>query len=195
MFWTDIVLFFAGLIVIALAFVLSQRLGNKPVQFGFDKLGLDLKADRLTFVLVVGLVLIGVGVFFRYQNYEAKLHNLDLQVEAFKSEHNKNLESLREELRQFKVYDLGLNIVFPNVPGEDVEKSFEIQIFTKKQNEAFALRDYKPITNFGETFVNLSNLNRGERVRIVALDKRNKTKWESNSDILVPETQIVMTKK
>lgn len=83
MFWGDTLLLFSGLLVIALALILSQRLGNRPVELGFDKLGLNLKADRLTFVLVVGLIMIGVGVFFRYQNYETELKKLQSRVQGF----------------------------------------------------------------------------------------------------------------
>jgi len=196
--WADLLLLFAGLSVIVAALLSSQRLGNRPVHFGFTRLGVDLKADRLTFVLMVGLMLIAVGVFFRYRNYEAELNKLQVQVEGFKpiqEEYNRNLDSLRIELRQFKVYDLGLKIVFPDVPGQEVEKYFEIQVLTQKQPEAFTLSNYKPVTNFGDTYVNLNNLSRGERVKIIAVDKRNSTKWESVNDILIPETEIQMKKK
>ena len=199
MFWSDTLLLFAGLTTIALALILSQRLGNKPVQFGLSKLGLDLKADRLTFVLVVGLMLIGVGVFFRYQDYEAKLEELRLKVENSKSLQEKNtdnLEMLKGELRHFKVYDLGLNIVFPNVPGEAVEKDFVIAVYTKKQDdEVYKRSDDEPRTDFGKTSVKLNNLSRGEKVKIVAVDRRDETKWESINEVVIPETQILMKKK
>lgn len=198
MFWADTILLFAGLFIIALALMLSQRLGNKPVEFGFDKLGLDLKADRLTFVLVVGLMMIGVGVFFRYRNYEAELKKFQMQVQGFEpvqQEYNRNLEALRGELQNFKVYDLSLEIDFPQIRGEDIKKHFAIEVYTKRQNDkAFELRSFKPSTDFDKTYVNLNNLYRGERVRIVAKDNRNNTEWLSN-EILIPEAQIQMKKK
>lgn len=195
MFWADTVLLFAGLVVIASALLLAQRLGNKPVQFGVTKLGLDLKADRLTFVLVVGLMLIGVGIFFRYQNYEALLKTLQVQVDAAKAAQTEHDKSLRELRNQFMVYDLGLNIVFPNVSGDDVEQYFEIEVHTKNESAGpFELSAYKPTTTFGRTYVNLNNLNRGAQVRIYAKDKRDNTKWTSTYDILIPETEIQMKK-
>lgn len=195
MFWADTVLLFAGLLVIALALLLAQRLGNRPVQFGFSKLGLDLKADRLTFVLVVGLILIGVGIFFRYQNYEALLKTLQVQVETSKAAQAKHDESLTELRNKFMVYDLGLNIVFPNVPGDDVETSFEIEVHTRRDvAETFQLSNYKPVTTYGKTSVYLNNLNRGAQVRIHAKDKRDNTKWTSVYDIMIPETEIQMRK-
>ena len=197
MFWSDVILLFSGLAVIALALFLSRRLGNRPIEFGFTKLGLDLKGDRLTFVLLVGLVLIGVGVFFRYQNYESELRKLQLQVEAFKpvqEEYNKNVQSLNEQLKQFKVYDLYLKIAFPGIQGAEVEKYFKIDVYTKSENDVFQLSNFKPITSFGETYVKLTNLNRGQKVRISARDTRNDTTWESVSDILIPEAQIEMRK-
>lgn len=198
MFWADTILLFAGLIVIALALILSQRLGNRPVELGFAKLGLDLKADRLTFVLIVGLIMIGVGVFFRYQNYEGELKKLQVQVQGFEpvqQEYNRNLESLRAELQNFKVYDLSLEIDFPNIPGEDIKQYFAIEVYTKRQSDkAFELRSFKPSTDFDKTYVSLNNLYRGERVRIVAKDNRDNTEWRSN-EILIPEAQIQMKKK
>jgi hypothetical protein len=198
MFWADVILFFAGLSLIALALILSRRLGNQPVQFGFTKLGLDIKADRLTFVLVIAVLLIGVGVFFRYQNYESQLKTLQAQVAGFgplQNQYSQNLQSLRDDLHEFKVYDLGLKIVFPNVSGSDVENFFEIQILTQREPQPFAISNYKPTTNYGETYVNLNNLNRGEKVRIMAKDKRDDTMWVSTNDILIPETEIQMKKK
>ena len=198
MFWADTILLFAGLLVIAIALILNRRFGNRPVQFGFTKLGLDLKADRLTFILVVGLVLIGVGVFFRYRNYELALETLKLQVQdanALQTQQKKDLESLKDELGQFKVYDLGLDIVFPNVPGDQVEQFFEIQVWLQKSKDRpFELTDFKPFTDFGRTYVKLRNLNRGEVVKIVAKDKRDNTEWHSVNDILIPESQIQMKK-
>jgi len=197
MFWADIILLFSGLAVIAMGLFLSQRLGNKNIELGFDKLGLDLKGDRLTFILMIGLVLIGVGVFFRYQNYENELNKLKIQVEGFKpvqEQYNKNLEALNDQLKQFKVYDLYLKISFPDVQGAEIEKYFKIDVYTKTGDDVFQLSNFKPITSFGETYVKLTNLNRGQRVRISARDTRNDTTWESVSDILIPEAEIQMRK-
>lgn len=198
MFWADTILLFAGLFVIVLALILSQRFGNRPVEFAFDKLGLDLKADRLTFVLLLGLMMIGVGVFFRYQNYEAALKKLQFQVQGFEpvqQEYNKTLESLRAELQNFKVYDLSLEIDFPNTPGEVIKKHFAIEVYTKRQSDqTFELRSFKPSTDFDKTYVSLNNLYRGEKVRIIAKDNRDNTEWRSN-EILIPEAQIQMKRK
>ena len=196
--WADVVLLFAGLGLIALALLLSQRLGKREVIIKLDKLGVDFKADRLTFVLLIGLMLIAVGVFFRYRNYETDVNDLQLQVQGLRSgqeESKKILDALRDELREFKAYDLGLNIAFPSVAGDDVEKYFKTEVWIKKGNDPFALSDYKPVTANGQTFVRLSNLNQGQKIMIVARDTRDNTRWQSTNDIVIPETQIEMQKK
>ena len=196
MFWADTILLFAGLSVIALGLMLSQRLGNSPVQLGFEKLGLDLKADRLTFVLIVGVTLIAVGVYFRYRDYENQVTKLNDQVSGFalvQRQHNESFEMLKRELQSFKVYDLSLKIDFPEgVAREDIE----LEVWTKKLGaDAYELTSYKPVTNFEDTYVKLTNLDQGEKIRIIGTNKRDGSGWKSVSDIEIPETQIQMKRR
>lgn len=197
MFWADTILLFSGLCVIALGLMLSQRLGNSPVQLGFEKLGLDLKADRLTFVLIIGVTLIAVGVYFRYRDYEKELAKLNDQVSGFalvQKQHNENFDMLKRELQSFKVYDLSLRIDFPEGMSGD---NFELGVWTKKPGSpTFELSSFKPVFDFENTYgVRLTNLDQGERIKISGRSKLDGSEWDSVSDIEIPETQVQMKRR
>jgi hypothetical protein len=164
-FAQEIALLLVGIIIIFLTLLWGQRLGNRPVELKVDKLGVRLSADRLTLFFLVGFSMAFVGVIFRYLNYEAQKRELKEALDQVKSQ----MEVLRGELQDFKAYDLGLNLVFP----EEVDpRDLKIQVYAKKQHEnIFKLTD----------------------VKIVAHGP-NGISWQCN-DLEIPKTQVQMVRR
>lgn len=150
----DIVFLALGILVMVFALVWGTRLGAQPVEFGVGKLGLNLKADRLTVIFSLGFLMAGVGVFFRYRGYETQVANLKsdvVRLEGNLSQVSKTMEKLTSDLQGLKDYDLGLNLAFP--PGVD-PRQLKIQVYTQKSGDpGFSLRDIRPQTDIGGTWV------------------------------------------
>lgn len=188
----DIVFLALGILVMLFALVWGARLGAQPVEFGIGKLGLNLKADRLTVIFSLGFLMAGVGVFFRYRGYEAQVANLKSDVarlEGNLSQVSKTMEKLTSDLQGLKDYDLGLNLAFP--AGVD-PRQLNIQVYTQKSgDQGFSLRDIRPQTDIGGTWVYLNSLSRGEKIKITARAP-DATTWVS--DLEIPKTQVQMVR-
>jgi membrane protein implicated in regulation of membrane protease activity len=200
MFWADTILLFAGLFVIALAFFLSQRLGA-PVSFNFSKLGLDFKADRLTFVLVVGLLLIAVGVFFRYRNYENKYQEYENITKSLKTEVSKNQETLvriENTINKSSGYNLDIEVVFPKDVKKAEIKNLKIVVSTEKKGESRKERKIEPqyIESENKFEFQILGLLGDEIVRVFALDKNNPDiiHWMSDDITILEERKVEMKK-
>src|SRR5207237_6681679 len=88
---------------------LVKRLCNRPIELKFDKLGcFFLKGDIVSLIFLVGLVIMGVGVFFKVRNYESTVKDMDTKVK----ESQANLKQANDDLKMFKEYDLSLNLNF-----------------------------------------------------------------------------------
>jgi hypothetical protein len=183
----DVVFLAVGVVIILFVLVRGQQLGRAPVELALQKLGVNIKADRLTLFFLLGVLLAGVAVFFRYQSYESQVKEMRGTLEAMKS----RLTLLTDELHSFKGYDVRLNVAFP----DDVDpRKLRIGVHTKKQTEdVFTLTDTRAETDFGGTWVKLSNLQRGDRIKVVAVDPDGTT-WES-PDIEIPKTSVRMTRR
>lgn len=186
--WAQDVVFLAvGVVIILFVLVRGRQLGRAPVELGLQKLGINFKADRLTLFFLVGVLMAGVAVFFRYQSYDSQAKEMRGKLETM----NSRLAILTDELQGFKVYDVRLNVAFP----DDVDpRKLNIGVHTKKQTEdVFKLTDTRAETDFGGTWVKLSNLQRGDRVKVVAVEPDGTT-WESQ-DIEIPKTSVRMTRR
>jgi hypothetical protein len=190
----DIIFLVVGIGIMVFTLVWGGRLGTGPVELGVPKLGLNLKADRLTLIFLLGFLMTGVGVFFRYRGYESQVKQLQSQVIGLQgrvSQLDSTMQKLTDALQGFKEYDLGLNLVFPDSVDP---RPFNIQVYTKKLSDVnFELLTIKAETDVGGTWVKINNLSRGERIKIVAQEP-DSTIWEGN-DVEIPKTQIQMTRK
>lgn len=186
-FTQDVAFLAVGILIIAFALVAGRRLGKAPVELGLQKLGVALKADRLTLIFLAGVVMAGVGVFFRYKGYESQATEMRARLEAL----NGRLTILSDELQRFKGYDVRVNVAFPD---EVDPRTMKILVHTKKNEEdVFKLTDTRAETDFGGTWVRLTNLQRGDRVKVTAVDRDGAT-WESQ-DIEIPKTSVRMTRR
>lgn len=174
-----------GIALIVFALGWGSRLGRRPVELSLDRLGLNFKADILTFLVLLGFVLAGVGVFFGYQGYESRLLALQRQLEEMQT----RMKTMDEALQSFKVYDMRLNLIFPD---EVDARNAKVQVYVSKQGKGPPQLSV-PETDVGfsnDLWVKLDSLNRGDRLRIVAYEGAEKA-WES-SDIEIPKTQVQM---
>ncbi|HEX8567505.1 MAG TPA: hypothetical protein VF648_17840 [Pyrinomonadaceae bacterium] len=209
MFWADTILLFAGLFVIALAIFLSQRLGRSPVSFNFSKLGMDFRADRLTFVLIVGLLLISVGVFFRYRDYEKTYQDYEKKLQKNQSElqelnykfteTKETLSRIENTINKTSGYNLDIEVVFPNEVKKADVKNFIIKVSTERRGEGRRDRgEIKPqyIEEDNKYEFKILGLMGNEIVRVFAVDKNNQDNilWKSG-DITILEKRTVEMKQ
>jgi hypothetical protein len=180
----DVIFLALGIGVMVFALLWGHHLGNRPVELGFGKLGLSLKADGMPLIFLLGFLMAGVGVFFRYRGYESEIQRLGGDLAQVKG-------SLRELTDELKNYDMGLNLVFP--PNVNPEL-LDIQVLTKKTSDhEFVLRsDISAEVEPGGTWVNFPRLSRGEKIKIVARGP-DSTTWATGY-LEIPKTQIQMVK-
>jgi hypothetical protein len=184
----DSIFLVTGIVMMILAVIFGSRLGPRPVEFGFNKLGLILKADWVPLIFLLGFLMTLVGVFFRYQGYESEAKKLQSQLSGVEGK----LQVLTDELQEFKNYDLGLNLVFPDSIDP---RPLTIKVHTKKLgSQNFLLRsDIQPVTDVGGTSVNVNHLSRGEKIMITAEAPDSRT-WVA-SGLEIPKIQVQMVEK
>ena len=85
-----IVLPLVGLGLIVFALTWGKRLGQRPVDIAIAKLGLNLKLDTLTFLILIGFVMTGAGGFLWYLDHETQV------AEANKKLGQKEIENIRD---------------------------------------------------------------------------------------------------
>ena len=185
-----IVLPFLGVALIVFALGWGWRLGKRPVEIGVAKLGMNLKADILTLLLLLGFSLCVVGVFFVYRDYETRLERLDgelNQVRGQLASIDKFRKTLTDEMERLQGYDLGFRLNFPEAPREDTQ----IQVYIGGVTEAPRLTPKVDTRVDGNAiWIKLpQRLNRGDRIRVVALEQgRN---WDSGA-IDIPTIPLQM---
>jgi len=99
----DWVLLFFGLGAITVALLFGSRWNIRPIELNSEKFG-TLKLPFASFVTLVGIALVAVGVYFRWQ---------ETQIGAV--EHQKletKLEELTQELERFKNYEMRVQLDF-----------------------------------------------------------------------------------
>jgi len=177
-----------GLMVFALGW--GKRLGTRPVEVALNKLGMSLKADLVTLLLLLGFSLCVVGVFFLYRDYESRLTRVNDELAQMKAQLS-TVESFRktflEEMERLRGYDLGFRLTFPERPRDDTK----IQVYVGRSNEAPELAPRVEKTFEGNSiWVKLpQRLNRGDRIRVVALEPTRG--WDSG-EIHIPTIPVQM---
>lgn len=148
---------------------------------------MNLKADLLTVLLLLGFSLCVVGVFFLYRDYESRLAGLDGELKQVKGQLEGFRTTLREDLESLRGYDLGFRLTFPERPREDTT----VQVYIGGINEPPELAPKIEKTIDGNAiWVKLPRrLNRGDRVRVVALESGRG--WESG-EIHIPTIPLQM---
>ena len=177
----------SGLGLIIFALVRGKHLGQKPVEIVLTKLGLSLKLDTLTLLILLGCVFSGVGVYFWYRGYESQVGDLKRKVEKVEAEKT----TLDGVLERFRVYAMRFHLVFPKEEAINA-KAIKTQAYIAKQSEVSPkLYEIEPLVGFSnDIWVKIDNLNPGDKLCIVAYEGLEKS-WES-ADIEIPKTNIQM---
>jgi len=183
--YLDYIYLVIGLIIIFLALLFSKKLGNRPVSLNLEKIGFNLTADRLTLFYLLGFIVIGVGVFFKFKGYETRLGSLEQEL--------KSSGTVREQLNALKEYDFDMFLEFDttlHVSPQD--ESLRYFIDRSRPGEI----DMDPIipkfSDVGSTYIHVEHLKSGESFKII-VKKSNEEQWGSET-IEVPNAKIKLKK-
>lgn len=175
-----------GMVLIVFALVWGKRLGQRRVEIALTKLGIDLKSDTLTLMILLGCAMASVGILFWYQGYEAQVRKLKADVQQAKYK----MESMNNILQSFRVYSMQFHPVFPKADTVNV-KDMEVQVYICKQGKGppQLCTSQATIGFSNDLWVNVDNLNPGDKLRLVTYGSEGES-WESADVIEVPQTDI-----
>jgi hypothetical protein len=183
-----IVLPLVGIGLILFSAIWGKRLVERPVEIAVSKLGLSLKTDTLTMLIVLGSVMACMGVFFIYQGYEKQIEESNKQL----IEKDSEIKSLNQSLYKFKVYSMRFHLTFESRNNIDTQ-NFTVQVYNWKQGKGSPQITSPPtISGLNELWVTIDNLNPGDEIRIIAYEGE-KLAWRSRK-IEIPKTDLPMTK-
>jgi hypothetical protein len=99
----DLIFLILGVLVMVVALAFARRFEMKPIKISIEKVG-SLEMTFVPFLLLIGVMIAGVGQFFRYRNYEERVSHL--------ADLNTQYEQTRTELERFKSYEMMARLVF-----------------------------------------------------------------------------------
>ena len=175
-----------GLIVFTVTW--GKRLVQRPVEIAVSKLGLNLKTDTLTILILLGSIMASIGVFFIFRGYEKQIEETNKQL----IEKDSEIKILSKSLDKFKVYAIRFHLIFKSTNNIDTQK-FKVQVFNWKQGKGRPqITSPDAIPGLNELWVTIDNLNPGDEIRIIVYEDENKS-WQSGK-IEIPKTDLSMTK-
>ncbi len=104
----DIAFFIVGVAIIFVALFRPGTFRRGPIEYSNEKLG-SVKLDFVAFLVIAGMVMAGVGAYFRWKGYQGQLEALG----ASQSEMTAKIESLEAQIERFKSYDVNVALSFP----------------------------------------------------------------------------------
>lgn len=175
-----------GLIVFTVTW--GKRLVQRPVEIAVSKLGLNLKTNTLTILILLGSIMASIGVFFIFRGYEKQIEETNKQL----IEKDSEIKILSKFLDKFKVYAMRFHLIFKSTNNIDTQE-FKVQVFNWKQGKgAPQITSPDAIPGLNELWVTIDNLNPGDEIRIIVYEDENKS-WKSGK-IEIPKTDLPMTK-
>lgn len=171
-----------GLLIIFLALLFSKKLGNQPVVLNLEKIGFNLNADRLTLFFLLGFLLIGVGVFFKFKGYETRLSSLEKDL--------KGKETIAELSSRLGEYELKLSLEFDtsiNVNPKDLTYWIRGKV-SGKPNIEDEIKPDEFLQLSGIPIFHLEHIKQGDNFHIIA-QKSKDERWISEA-VEIPKTTI-----
>jgi len=183
--------------------------GKEVLDINGEKFGIGFKSDAFGLMILSGIAMIGMGLFFIYQNYETKLIDNQADIKRLQSKISdlenetaikaKMLDDLADRLEiaihnvtgSLKTYRLHLNLVFPQ--GSQANPfTAKVKSAIKRQDgsdsgKVFNDADFE--SGPGGIIVKFENLHEGDRVSVLVEDD-GKT-WRSY-DMTVPNADLNM---
>jgi hypothetical protein len=159
----DVAFFLLGVGIILYALFRATTKQHTPIDLTIGKLG-AVKMDFVAFLVCVGIVLAGVGVFFRYRGYESRLREL----ESSKAASETRFKELQFQIDRFKNYNLNVALSFrESVSHEGLKIS---QLVKPPGEKVFQLSDQIVVpTNSEEAnnvvSITVGHLNKGDRLK------------------------------
>jgi len=185
-----VILPLVGIALIVFALIWGRRLGKRPFEIGLAKLGINLKADTMTLLILLGFLMACVGVFFQYRGYETKVTDL----KGLLNEAQTKIEERDKILKSFQVYSMRFHLLFPETDTIDAPK-IEVQAYIEEPGQVG--RQLRPCEKCdvvsNDVWVNVDDLRSGDKLRIVAYEGDEKS-WMSN-DVEIPKTRLQMRRE
>jgi len=192
--WQDYVFLLAGLALIGWVLVRPPRWESVNVQ----RKELVLRIPSAAFLIVAGLGMASVGVFFRYRNYEGSLSK---EVEATRQAEQKAeatrimVDSLREEMQRLRAHDLYVDLQFAErLPEGDTTFVGLVSPpgeFGAPQERRADIVDRQPGNRV--VTVRLAGLHKGDRVAFGAINKD--VRWRSPAFDVPGKANVRMEKE
>lgn len=185
-----IALAICSLILIALiVLALRRERKRKDVALNIQRLGVSLKGDRVTALVVLFCIVALVPGAIWYVGQQRRLEE---GREELKREQAR-ATTAEQALDRFKFYELRVNPVFPElVDTRWLAK--KVQVFISKPGEGAAQQANarSEVGPAGDLWVYLDRLNPGDKLRIAV--EAGGHEWTSR-EIEIPRTQVQMFKK
>ena len=177
-----------GIGLLLYALFLGKNLEGNPIEIKIGKPKLDLKLDRLSLVILLGVFLMIFGVIIWNQGYKTKVSKMEDDLNSAKDE----ITQKDNLLEKFRYYRLQIPLIFPENDITDAN-DINTQVFKQKEDsESAKLCDHKKAISFSQDIsVIVDYLNPGDELRIVAYEGEDK-KWEGVNIVEVPKIKIQM---
>jgi|GEM_PF-6554874 len=182
----DLIFLILGVLVMVVALAFARRFEMKPIKMSIEKVG-SFEMTFVPFLLLIGVMIAGVGQFFRYRNYEEKVSHL--------ADLNSQYEQTRTELERFKSYEMMARLVFHDAVEP---KNLKADLLYKRwsdpdyhQSEISLGLSESP----NELSANIPRVNPGDRFFLIVTQVDPATKqthiWKSSS-VEVPVARLEM---
>ncbi|UCD18436.1 MAG: hypothetical protein JSV44_05880 [Candidatus Zixiibacteriota bacterium] len=180
----------AGIGLILFSLLRAKRLCQRPVDLEYKKLGLHLKCDTLSLLVLLGFVMAIAGAFFYYGDYEDDISKLELQLENANTE----IAAKDQVLQKFQCYAMRFSLVFPPEDSVDADK-ISVQAIISRQGQGQP-QITAPDTRVGlsnDLWVHIDDLHPGDELRILAYEEEGRG-WRSTNVCEIPKTQLKMAR-
>jgi hypothetical protein len=182
----DYIYLILGVLVIITALIFNKTLGSHPVTLKIDKIGFQLNADRLTLFFLLGFIIIGVGIFFKFRGYENRLSNFEKALNNETSA-KATLEDLKNKLGE---YEMQIIPEFdPSINAEPKNLTYFIKgKYSGKTGVEIRISPVEILELSGIPKFFLEHIKQGDKFNIIAQNSSNE-RWMSE-EIEIPKTTV-----
>lgn len=192
-----IILFLVGGIAcILLSILWADRLKSSlPIKIKIEKFGIDLNLQTLSFVILVGFLMVASGGIFFFQEYESRLDNYENDLSKSRSK----TETLQATLDKFDEFDIKLKLDFPEGDYPNPKNTI-LTSFVYRKNVYDTSKPYNrshPLpANQGGMTVEVSGLKPEDRVFVTAEEiyGEQTIEWKSET-MYVPNALLKMKRQ